>query len=77
MRQIDNMMPQEIETLRVKGMLGSKTTSAEAIIQNRDFELETVDAMQAATARRLETLKLALDQAFLDGVSFGLKQQSK
>ncbi len=38
MRQIDNMTPQEIETLRLKGMLGSKTTSAEAIIRQRGIE---------------------------------------
>ncbi len=72
MRQIDNMIDSEIETLRVKGMLVEPTHP------NVDpFEQQTLDAMDAATAQRLPTLKLALDQAFLAGVSFGLKSQPK
>ncbi len=73
MRQIDNMTPQEIETLHVKGMLPDPRQKPAV----DPFEKQTLDAMDAATAQRLPTLKLALDQAFLAGVSFGLKQQSK
>ncbi len=72
MRQIDNMSSDEIETLRVKGMLSEPTHP-----KVDPFERQTLDAMDAATAQRLSTLEVALDQAFLDGVSFGLKQQSK
>ncbi len=73
MRQIDNMTDREIETLRLKGMLPTKT-----FVPSADtFEQQTLDAMDAETAQRLPTLKLALDQAFLAGVLFGLKQQSK
>jgi hypothetical protein len=42
-----------------------------------DTEELTIKAMDSSTANRLETAKFMLNQAFLDGVSFGLKLAEK
>ncbi len=56
MRQIDNMSSDEIETLRLKGMLGSQTTSAEAIIRQHGIEERAI-----IDRKRVELLQTRID----------------
>ncbi len=41
------------------------------------FSEKTLEAMNTETSERLAVIKLALDKAFLAGVSFGLKQAAQ
>ncbi len=74
MRQIDNMTPQEIDMLRLKGMLSEKATRKPTLEQETMKAMaQSIDAHRDKIAVSEKAIIESMELSFLDGVQFGLK----
>ncbi len=78
MRQIDNMTPQEIDTLRLKGMLSEKISPKLTIEQEtRKAMAQSIDTHRDKIVTSEKAITESMELSFLDGVQFGLNLAKK